>query len=109
LFRSQAVAGASTQMRKNSEQASQTSEQAIDRAAHVASASEEMSTNVQTVAVATEELSASIQEINRQMSESATVTGEAVRAAEQTSHDVQGLAEAASKIGEVVKLINDIA
>ncbi len=64
---------------------------------------------MQTVAAASEELSSSITEISRQVSQSAKIAGHAVDEANQTNHSVQGLAEAAQKIGDVVKLINDIA
>ena len=77
--------------------------------ATVAGAAEQASTNVGTVAAATEELSAPITEISRQVSQSATIAGQAVEEAEQTNMQIQTLAEGADKIGEVVKLINDIA
>jgi methyl-accepting chemotaxis protein len=75
----------------------------------VANASEEMTQNVQTVASATEELSASIGEITGQMSESTRIVGQAVTQAADTNGKVKSLAEAAQKIGDVVRLINDIA
>ena len=43
------------------------------------------------------------------MSQSAEIAGKAVTDAERTNVQVQGLAEAAQKIGEVVQLITDIA
>src|SRR5262249_6109079 len=74
-----------------------------------AAASEQASTNVQTVASAAEELSASIAEISRQVSQAAKVAGDAVSRATATNQSVAALAEGAQKIGDVVKLINDIA
>ncbi len=53
--------------------------------------------------------SVSTSEIGRQVAESARVAHEAVAEAERTSDTVRGLAEAAHRIGEVVKLISDIA
>lgn len=82
---------------------------ASERTTAVASASDQATANVQTVASAAEELSASIQEISRQVADSARIAGDAVAEGEQTNTQVQGLAEAASRIGEVVNLINDIA
>jgi methyl-accepting chemotaxis protein len=61
------------------------------------------------VASATEELSASIGEITNQVTESTRIVGDAVHQANDTNSKVQGLAQAAEKIGEVVRLINDIA
>src|SRR3546814_17900519 len=55
------------------------------------------------------ELSPSIAEISRQVSQSAEIAGKAVIDAERTNVQVQGLADAAQKIGEVVSLITDIA
>jgi methyl-accepting chemotaxis protein len=77
--------------------------------AMVATASEESSSNVQTVAAATEQLHSSISEISRQVSEGSRIALEAVANTEQTNAKVQGLADAAVKIGEVIGLTNDIA
>ncbi|MCA1242622.1 methyl-accepting chemotaxis protein [Stappia stellulata] len=75
----------------------------------VAAASEEASSNVGTVAAAAEELSASVSEISRQVRTSADIAESAVSQAKQTNTKIEGLSVAASRIGEVVKLINDIA
>jgi methyl-accepting chemotaxis protein len=64
---------------------------------------------VQTVAAASEELTSSISEIGRQVAEAALVAGRAVEDTGRTNANVQALADAASKIGEVVTLISDIA
>ena len=80
-----------------------------ERAQTVGAASSQASANVQTVAAATEELSASVGEITRQVSDSARIASEAVRKARETDATVQGLAEGAKRIGDVVRLINDIA
>jgi methyl-accepting chemotaxis protein len=75
----------------------------------VASASEEASTNVQSVASATEELSSSVNEISRQVQESARMASEAVGQARGTTDRVSELSKAATRIGDVVELINTIA
>ena len=64
---------------------------------------------MQTVAAAAEELASSIQEISRQVTDSTRIAGEAVSEVEQTSAKIQGLSDAALRIGEVVTLITDIA
>ena len=79
-----------------------------DAATAVAAASEQASTNVQTVASAVEELTSSIAEIGHQVMEATRIAGK-VEDAGRTNDKVQVLAEAAQKIGDVVKLINDIA
>jgi methyl-accepting chemotaxis protein len=75
----------------------------------VASAAEQASMNVQTVATATEELSSSIGEISRQVSHSTRIAGKAVDETIRTTEKIEALAEAAQKIGDIVKLINQIA
>lgn len=75
----------------------------------VASASEEASTNVQSVASATEEMASSVNEISRQVQESALIANEAVEQAQKTNDRVAQLSKAASRIGDVVELINTIA
>ena len=84
-------------------------DQTQQQATSAASASEEASSNVQTVAAATEELSSSIEEIGRQVSRSLDTATKAVGTARETNLKVEGLVEAAQKIGAVVKLIQDIA
>src|SRR5262249_46280009 len=74
-----------------------------------AQASEEASANVQTVATASEQLSSSISDISRQVVHAAEIAGRAVDETKQTDGTVRGLAESAERIGEGVKLINDIA
>ena len=86
-----------------------TAEETTRKATAVAAASEEASTNVQTVASATEELSSSVAEIGRQVAESTRISGQAVTDASKTDEQMQNLAATAQKIGDVVKLINDIA
>lgn len=70
---------------------------------------ETASTNVGTVAAAAEELSSSIRDISRQMARAAETAGRGVSEATSTNATVQELARSADRIGEVVKLINDIA
>jgi len=75
----------------------------------VAEASEDASGNVQSVATATEEMAGSIGEIGRQVQESSRIAGEAVKQAQRTDTRIGALAEAAGRIGDVVKLITAIA
>ncbi|MBV8536601.1 MAG: methyl-accepting chemotaxis protein, partial [Alphaproteobacteria bacterium] len=105
----EALGSASGQMLSTSDGISKTASRSTEQVRAVASASDEASTNVQTVAAASEQLSASIAEISQQVARAATIAGRAVDETKQTDGTVQGLAAAAQKIGEVVKLINDIA
>jgi methyl-accepting chemotaxis protein len=85
------------------------SRSALSLSGTVAAASQQATANVNTVAVAAEELSASVREINRQISFSASVAGQAVSKAEETTAAVQSLATVAARIDDVVKLISGIA
>jgi methyl-accepting chemotaxis protein len=103
------VAAASTELQATATAMAGTAEEASRQSTAVAAATEEASANVATVATATEELSASVGEIGRQVTQSAQISARAVSEAEHTNQTIQGLAEAAEKIGQVVTLINDIA
>ncbi len=71
--------------------------------------SDEATQNVQTVASAAEELAASIGEISRQVAQTTEVVGRATEGTRVTNEKVEGLAASATKIGEVVTLIQAIA
>ena len=60
-------------------------------------------------ASAANELSASIDEISRQLSQTNNLVGIAVNEAGATNDQIGSLANAAQKIGDVVKLIQDVA
>jgi methyl-accepting chemotaxis protein len=105
----EAVSAAATELRATAEAMSQTADDTTRQSTTVAAAAEQATANVQTVASATEELGASIKEIGTQMNESTRIVNDAVRQSEATQQTVRGLAEAAQRIGEVVRLINDIA
>ena len=104
-----AVSAASTELQSAASSMSSTAEETARQSTAVAAASEHASTNVTTVATATEELSSSIAEITRQVAQSAQIAGKAVEESNRTTATVKGLAEGAAKIGDVIKLINDIA
>ncbi|MCP3387794.1 methyl-accepting chemotaxis protein [Bradyrhizobium sp. CCGB12] len=99
---SQEVSGSANQL-------SDTAEKATSQVSTVAGAAEQASSNVQTVAAATEELAASISEIGRQVQTSAQVARGAVTQARTTADTVTELTEAAHKVGDVVRLIQEIA
>jgi PAS domain S-box-containing protein len=71
--------------------------------------SNEASTNVETAATAADELSVSIREISRQLVQASDVVRSAAAEARSTNEDIASLAQVAQKIGDVVKLIRDIA
>ena len=83
--------------------------QGTEQVEAASAAAGDASSNVASIAAASEELSASIAEISRQVSTAAGITGRAVDEVRMTDDTVRGLAEAAARIGEVVRLISDIA
>uniref|UniRef100_Q07JM9 Methyl-accepting chemotaxis sensory transducer n=1 Tax=Rhodopseudomonas palustris (strain BisA53) TaxID=316055 RepID=Q07JM9_RHOP5 len=103
------VSSASTELEASATTLTSTALRSQEQAQAVAAASEEASTNVQSVASATEEMSSSVNEISRQVQNSSRIAGEAVDQARNTNASVGELATAASRIGDVVELINTIA
>ncbi|MFD2234021.1 methyl-accepting chemotaxis protein [Phaeospirillum tilakii] len=106
---SDVIASSAGNMKGAAESLTEVARHTASQATSVASAAEQASVNVQTVASAAEELSASINEISRQVQQSAERIATGVAEARRSDELVQGLAVAASRIGDVVKLINDIA
>jgi len=104
------VSSASTELEASAGTLTATAERAQELTSAVVAASEEASTNVQSVASATEELTSSVVEISRQVQDSARMANEAVDQARKTNDRVVSeLSRAATRIGDVVELINTIA
>ena len=103
------VSSASNELEASARTLTRTAERTQQVTTTVAAASEEASTNVQSVASATEELSSSVNEISRQVQELARMANDAVDQARTTNDRVSELSKAASRIGDVVELINTIA
>jgi methyl-accepting chemotaxis protein len=100
--------GAAT-MRVTASTLSAASNEASRRAESVVDASSSASNGVQTAAFATDELSSSIGEIARQIDQTHSVVRVAVDEAQATSGEMAALSDTAQKIGDIVKLIQDIA
>jgi len=103
------LAASASEMHATSGSMAATAEETSRQAAAVAAASAEASVNVQTVASAAEQLSSTVSEITRQVTHSATIAGKAVAEVQHTNTTVLSLAEAAQRIGDVVRLIQEIA
>ena len=86
-----------------------TSDHTLQRTEGAVRGSNAASANVETAAAAAEELSASIKEISRQLAQANDVVRSAVADAAATNDDIAALARVAQRIGDVVKLIQDIA
>ncbi len=91
-----------TTLLDNSRRTTESAESAV-------SASNEASVNVDTAAVAADELSGSIGEIGRQLARATENVRAAVSEAQDTDSQISALAQAAKKIGDVIKLIRNIA
>jgi len=78
-------------------------------AAVVSNASEDASNNVQSVASATEELAISVAQISQQVQDSNRIAASAVQQADQTNARINALSDAATRIGDVIKLITSVA
>ncbi len=98
--------------------------QGVAHAVHdLSSVAEQLASNAQGVAAAAEQMTASISEVARHANDSSDVArrassaaeqaGKALSAADGTIHEavgtIRGLAQSSNEIGEVVKLIRDIA
>jgi archaellum component FlaC len=103
------VSSSSTDLEGSAKSLGVTARKSQDLTALVAAASGEASTNVQSAASVTIQMTSSINEISRQVQDSNRIAGEAVKQAEGTNVRVGELAKAASRIGDVVELINNIA
>jgi methyl-accepting chemotaxis protein len=103
------VSKASSQLETSAGMLTSTAERSQQLATTVASASEEASANVQSVATASEQMASSVTEISRRVQESARMAGDAVGQARSTTDRVSELSKAATRIGDVVELINTIA
>ena len=103
------VASAAADLQSTAQTMAATAEETSRQSTTVAAASEQATQNVQTVAAAAEELSASIREIGQQVTQASVMIQGGVQQATRSSEQVLGLTAAAEKIGDVVKIISDIA
>jgi methyl-accepting chemotaxis protein len=104
-----ALNSAAADMRSTSETMYAIVQETGDQAMAAANASQEANTNVQTAAAATEELSSSSAQINNRALHSAQIANKAADETERAGTVVQELHSTASEIGEVVRMIEDIA
>ncbi|MDQ7249403.1 methyl-accepting chemotaxis protein [Dongia sedimenti] len=104
-----AIATTTNQLKSTADGLQTVAAESSSQATTVSAAANEAAVNVQTVAAATEELSASISEITRRVTASSDGAKHAVSEAEQTTRIFDALASAASRIGDVVNLIEQVA
>lgn len=109
ILRRQRLDAAGLQIETDLDDVAHSLSDASAQAANVAEASGRASTSVQTVAAAAEEMVASVEEITRQVGQAMAIAAKAVTSAERTMKIMDGLAEDAQQIGEVIELIESIA
>ncbi len=103
------VSGSASAMRETADALLASSDRTTQRAESAVQAFNETSANVETAAIAADELSASIAEISRQLSQTSGIVGLATNEARATDSEIGSLAAGAQKIGDVVRLIREIA
>lgn len=84
-------------------------ESTSEQSTAVAAAAEEATTNVSVVAAAAGQMGQAVSEVAHQISRSSEVAAQAVHQARSTQVTIDRLSGAAERIGEVVRLISDIA
>ena len=104
-----ALASSTTQLSASADTLALSAKRSAEQAVSAAAGTTEAGANVQTVAAATEELASSVQEITRQVTQSTSVASRALSEAQRADETMRGLSEAAGRIGDVVRLISDIA
>jgi len=82
---------------------------ASTKTAGAATASDEASANVHEIASSAEELANSVSEIDRQVAQSNAIAAKAINEAVLTNDAVKELDEAGRRIGDVIRLITEIA
>lgn len=105
----EAITGSSAQMDDLAQSANRGARQTSERSTAVAAAAEEASTNARDVANSATVLAENAQDMSQKVAASAERADQAVARIRQTDATVRSLSGAASRIGEVVDLINAIA
>jgi len=104
-----AIATVSGELRETAAGMAQSAAETSRHSADVMQATATSTNNVQSIAAATGELSASSNEIGRQVTLSSQVASDASREVGAANQVVTSLAQAATHIGDVVQLINNVA
>jgi methyl-accepting chemotaxis protein len=103
------LTGSADAMRRAAEAMSHASGDVHDEASGTSQGAARSAQDLTAVAAAVEQLTASVGEISRQVEAAARVAGQAVQRAEASHGTMQGLSAATARIGDVVRLISDIA
>ncbi|MBX9633460.1 MAG: sensory rhodopsin II transducer, partial [Magnetospirillum sp.] len=102
---SQSVAVTATQLEATAKQMSMTANRTSNQSEVVAAAAADASVSVDSVAAAAGQVAEAIRDVARRIHQSAEMAQDTVRAATETDIAINSLADAARRIGDVVKLI----
>ena len=105
----QVVAGSAKELQETAGMMATTAAETSQATVTVAAAAEEATSNVSIVAASTDEMGKSVTEIAQQMIHSTSIAAEAVQRANSTTATIAALSASADKIGNVVRLISNIA
>jgi len=105
----QTVTESVQRMRNQAEEVSQALSTMTESSNSVTNAANDSAENVSTAASAAEQLSNSINQVTSQVKQTAESSNEAAQAAESSVEVINELSEYSDKIGNVIKLIDDIA
>ena len=105
----ESIAAGTTELTNANAKVSAGSQQTSAHAATVAAAAEQVSHHVESVAAGAEEMGASIREIAHNATEATKVATHATRVVEATNTTVTKLGASSKEIGDVVKVITQIA
>ena len=103
------VAASTAAIGRTADAMAQHSESSGGRSINVGDAANKTNERAAVVSVATQQLASSVNEIARQVSQSTAIARKAVEDVNSTSAQMRGLSSAVQAIGDVVKLISDIA
>jgi methyl-accepting chemotaxis protein len=103
------LGGAAEAMRRAADAMSDATARVVREAGETAEGAAKASLDLSSVASAVEQLTASVGEISRQVGNAATIAREAVRSAGIGQETMRGMAQATSRIENVVRLISSIA
>jgi methyl-accepting chemotaxis protein len=103
------LVSAAGSMRKTAGEMTEAARRTRETAVRTAENANNSARNLGAVAAAAEEMSASIHEISEQVSRATHAANSAVELASTTDAKVGGMAQAVERVGDVVRLISDIA
>ena len=103
------VGDSAVELESTAQNMARTASQTSETSTTVAAAAEQATANVSIVAASADEMGKSVSEIAHQVNHSTSIAAQAVERARMTNETIEQLSRSADKIGDVVKLISDIA